>query len=35
MKYQLITNETDPLTITFSAYRMSIYTPYWRTIIEL
>jgi hypothetical protein len=35
MKYQILTTETDPLTITFSAYRMSIYTPNWRTTIDV
>jgi hypothetical protein len=29
MKYQLITNETDPLTITLSAYRMTKFAPNW------
>jgi len=35
MTYQLLTTETDPLTITLSAYRMSVFVKGWETIINL
>jgi len=34
MTYQLLTNETDPDTITLNGYRLSVFVPNWKTTIN-
>jgi len=35
MTYQLITPETDLMTITLNGYRMSVFVKGWQTTIDL
>ena len=35
MTYQIITAETDPMTLTLSGYRMTRFVPGWVTVIDL